>query len=517
MLDQNFNFADLFVLDLANNHQGSLQHGLAIVDAFGDVVEECDVRAGFKFQFRDIPNFIHVDERKNSKNKHVPRFLSTKLEWGDYEELKNAAKQRGFVTICTPFDEFSVNKICEMNFDVIKVASCSAKDWPLLEKISDSNLPVIASTGGLSINEVDNLVTFFEHRGVDFALMHCVSIYPTPDENCHLMNIGDFKRRYRGRTIGWSTHEAPNETSHVGLAAAVGAEMFERHVGLENKEIKLNAYSSTPAQARDWINAFRKSKKILGSEKRDSISEEEKNSLASLSRGVFAKTNLKAGTELTQANTYFAFPIREGQLPSGQFKKNVKLLQDVAKNSPIYLDALPVMQAEPSQILKASIHEVKALLSYADITLNKDFKTEYSHHYGVRNFPKTGVVLINIIDREYAKKILVQLPGQSHPAHYHKYKEESFIVIWGTLKIFLDGKKYVLEKGDIITVAPGVFHSFNTTSGCVFEEVSSRLYENDSVYRDSRINDLTTSQRKTIVDNWGRFQIDKQLLDIEKL
>ena len=76
------------------------------------------------------------------------------------------------------FDEESVDIIKEMNFDIIKVASCSAKDWPLIEKIADTNLPIIFSTGGLDINNIDDLVSFFTHK-FDFAIMHCVC-YPIP-------------------------------------------------------------------------------------------------------------------------------------------------------------------------------------------------------------------------------------------------------------------------------------------------------------------------------------------------
>ena len=82
--------------------------------------------------------------------------------------------------MCTPFDEASVDLIVDMGFDLIKVASCSADDWPLLEKIAGANLPTVFSTGGLLIEDIDNLVSFFTHRGSHFAMMHCVSIYPTP-------------------------------------------------------------------------------------------------------------------------------------------------------------------------------------------------------------------------------------------------------------------------------------------------------------------------------------------------
>ena len=71
---------------------------------------------------------------------------------------------------------------------------------------------MIVSTGGLTLDQVDDVVSFLEHRGSDFALMHCVSIYPTPDEACNLGNIASFRARYPGRVIGWSTHESPADT-----------------------------------------------------------------------------------------------------------------------------------------------------------------------------------------------------------------------------------------------------------------------------------------------------------------
>ena len=91
-------------------------------------------------------------------------------------------------------------------------------------------LPIIASTGGLLQEEMD-AGRFLDHRGCDYALMHCVSIYPTPAADCNLGNIGTFKQRYPNRVIGWSTHEDPMKSPRSCRRAA-GAEMFERHVGV---------------------------------------------------------------------------------------------------------------------------------------------------------------------------------------------------------------------------------------------------------------------------------------------
>ena len=68
----------------------------------------------------------------------------------------------------TPFDEDSVSWAEEAKTDILKVASCSANDWPLLTKVTRSNIPVVASTGGLKLKDIDNLVSFLRHKGTDF-------------------------------------------------------------------------------------------------------------------------------------------------------------------------------------------------------------------------------------------------------------------------------------------------------------------------------------------------------------
>ena len=511
VIPDKFDFRDLFVLDLANNHQGSVAHGTAIIEKCADAVKRHGVRAAIKFQFRQLPEFVHQAQREKSTNKHVPRFLSTLLPWDGFAELLKVIRRCGLLAMCTPFDETSVDRIVAMGFDIIKVASASAQDWPLLERIAGCGLPVIASTGGLRQDQVDDLVSFLEHRGCDFALMHCVSIYPTPDAACNLGNIAGFKERYRGRNIGWSTHENPADTVPVQLAAALGAEIFERHVGLGTDTIKLNAYSSTPEQVDAWLAAWRKAKTLIGATIRPAPLPEETLAIDELKRGVFARRPLDAGQVLTDDDIYFAFPYAPGHLSSAEWRSGTIAAAATPKDGAVTADG----QADPADAdvldLKRAIHEVKALLAYARVPLSHEFRTEYSHHYGVGNFRKVGAVLISIINREYCKKVLVQLPGQLHPWHYHKRKEETFLVVWGVLEVEVDGRRKTLLPGDSHVVMPGVWHRFWTDGGCVFEEISTTHFADDSVYRDPDINALTSAQRKTVVDHWGRFQLQDQL------
>ncbi|MDH5296034.1 MAG: N-acetylneuraminate synthase family protein, partial [Nitrospirota bacterium] len=264
MMDQDFNFHDLFILDLANNHQGSVEHGLRIIQSMAEVVKRHQVRAAIKFQFRQLDTFIHPGHHSNSELKYIQRFQSTRLDQAQFQTLLNEVWAQGLLAMCTPFDEESVNIAVDMGFNVLKVASCSAKDWPLLEEIAGAGPPVVCSTGGLTLEDIDNVVSFFQHRAVQFSLMHCVSVYPTPDPLMTLNQIQVLRNRYPNIPIGWSTHENPGDTVPVQIAVALGARLFERHIGLETESIKLNAYSSTSHQVDTWLEAYSRAKVLCG-------------------------------------------------------------------------------------------------------------------------------------------------------------------------------------------------------------------------------------------------------------
>ena len=166
------------------------------------------------------------------------------------------------------------------------------------------------------------------------------------------------------------------------------------------------------------------------------------------------------------------------------------------KNEPLFLEKIILPKKPDYHIIKKAIHDVKGMLSEAGIILNSEFNVEYSHHYGVEKFKEIGVTIINIINREYCKKILVQLPEQKHPSHHHKLKEETFLILSGTLDIVVDGNKKTLYPGDKCLVLPGVWHSCQ--KGCIFEEISTTHYNNDSVYKD-KINLMKRESRKTLI------------------
>jgi N-acetylneuraminate synthase len=496
---KNFDFKNLFIFELANNHQGDVKHGISIIQEMGKVAKKYNIKAAVKLQYRQLDTFIHPDYRNDTNAKHISRFLSTELNPDQFLELVKAIKKEGMYSMCTPFDEESVNLILEHDIDIIKVASCSADDWPLLTKIVQTNKPIIASTGGLNLFEIDNLVSFLTHRDSNFAVLHCVGIYPSPNETLNLNFIKKLKNRFPEITIGYSGHESPNNYDVVKIAMSVGAEIFERHVGLPTQSIKLNAYSMNPEETDKWIDSALTAIKILGNDK--AITKEESDSLLSLKRGVFAKRNIKKGETLKKEDVFFAMPCSENQLTSSEFGKlraNFVASKDYNANSSIFEKS----NLDKYHSIRNIIHEAKGMLCEAGIILNEKAEVELSHHYGIEKFHEFGILIVSLINREYCKKIIVVFPNQHHPEQYHIKKEETFHVLSGTLGVSLNGIKSTVKKGDILTIERGVKHAFWSENGAIIEEISTTHYRNDSFYTDSFISEQDPMSRKTIIDNF---------------
>lgn len=492
---------DLFVLEMANNHMGDVKHGVELIRAFGKVCRKYPFKFAFKLQYRDLDTFIHPACQGRDDIKYVKRFSETRLTRADFDQLLAAMRSEGFVTMVTPFDEPSVDVIESQGVDIIKIASCSFTDWPLLERITVAGKPIIASTAGASLDEMDRVVSFLQHRNSDFAILHCVGEYPTPDELMHLSQIDFLKARYPDVRIGFSTHEAPSNTDIIKLAVAKGATIFEKHVGLPTDKYAINAYSATPEQIDAWLQAAAYAKMLCGvGDARLPVNKNESASLRSLRRGVFAKRLIKAGEIIQPRDIYFAFPPAEGQVTANDWSKysQFKTTSDIAPDAAV--TSANTTQTDMRGRVWDIAQQVKALLAASKITVPGGVGLEISHHYGIENFDKTGLTLITVINRDYCKKLLVSLPGQVHPEQYHKQKEETFHVLYGDVILELDGVQQVCRPGDVITVMPEVRHAFRSETGAIIEEISSTHFKDDSYYTDPAINQ--NPNRKTYLTYW---------------
>ena len=339
MIDKDI-FEDLFVLEMANNHLGSVERGLKIIQEFGQVVRFNNIRASIKLQFRDVDNFIHKDFVDRTDLRYVKKTRDTRLKDEEYATLVKAIRQAGCIATATPFDERSVDLCVELGLPILKVASSDLNDWLLLEKIAKTKKPVVVSTGGSSLKDMDDVVTFFANRNIPLAINHCVSLYPAEDSELEMNQIDFLKNRYPNNTIGYSTHEYTDWTNSMMISYAKGARTWERHVDINSDGVKVSPYCSLPHQVDEWFRAFHKVKEMCGAPgtQKRMPPKKEIEYLDALVRGVYAREDLPEGHLLTDDDVYLAIPLQKGQLSCRELMKGEMLLKAVRKDNAIRID-----------------------------------------------------------------------------------------------------------------------------------------------------------------------------------
>lgn len=357
--EKNKIFEDLFVLELANNHWGNLERGIKIIEDFSKIIRFNNVRAAIKLQFRDVDSFIHKDFRTRDDIRYIKKTMATKMDNKNYQVLVDAIRSNNCITMSTPFDEVSVDTCVKLGVEIIKIASSDINDWILIEKIASTRKPVIVSTGGSSLKDIDDIVTFFEHRDIPLAINHCVSVYPTPKNELELNQIDFLKKRYPGHIIGFSSHEeSDNIEMAIMMAYAKGARTFEHHIDITADGIAVSPYCFLPEDLDRWIKSFKFAQMICGHSADSKILPKRKETtyLDALVRGVYARWNLPKGHKLTEDDVYLAIPLQKGQISCREFMKGEVLLNDIKKDMPIRIDDIDSPYAK-NKDLKQMIYE----------------------------------------------------------------------------------------------------------------------------------------------------------------
>ena len=491
----------LYIFEMANNHQGSVKHAKKIIDEFSSLAKEKKITAAIKFQFRQLDTFIHKDY-KESDLKFVKRFNSTKLSEEQFREIIEYGRHSGLKVIATPFDNESLDWINEFDLDMVKIASCSSDDWPLLKEVAKINKKIIISTGGVGLDHLEKIYNLFKKNKRDFAFMHCVGEYPTSHKVADLQRITRIQQRFPDVQVGFSTHESPQDKSLAPLAAAMGCTILEKHIGTETKTISLNGYSLNRDQMSEVIDDVTYFFEALSG-----TSANQNETLKGLKRGVYLKRDLNKGDTIGIDDVYYAMPLQKTQADASMVddewgwvkrKDNIigsLLKKDIKAHSPLLLPDIKLDLFESREI-KSIKQNTLSLLKRANVHVTEKDKTEISCHYGLDSFNHTGAVIIDKINRKFCKKIIVLSEKQRHPTHHHIRKEEAFELLYGDCMLVLAGKEIKLQLGEPVLIPPKTDHSFRSEEGCVIEEVSTTHYREDSVYQDPRISKLETKDRK---------------------
>ena len=221
------------IAEIGINHNGSLDIAKKLIDIAH--VAGCDA---VKFQKRN-PD-ICVPEHQKNIIRETPWGEMTYLEYkykvefgkNEYDEIDEYCNQKGITWSASPWDLDSLEFLNQYDIPFIKIPSALLTNIELLVASAKTDKKVILSTGMSTIEEIDKAVVTMKTANKDciYALLHCNSSYPAPNEDLNLRCIKTLKERYNCE-IGYSGHEFGLTTSISSVC--LGATIIERHITLD--------------------------------------------------------------------------------------------------------------------------------------------------------------------------------------------------------------------------------------------------------------------------------------------
>jgi N,N'-diacetyllegionaminate synthase len=244
-----------------------------------------------------VSNSLIADDPDNPGNE-IPFyefFQRYELSQSDYEILFTHAKKINIPLFSTPFDEGSLEMLVELGAPAIKIASPDLTYLPFLEKVANTGLPVVLSTGMGNEEEISKALEKLQPN-CPVILLHCVSNYPSQYEEMNLHCMETLRSKFNV-PIGLSDHTIDNLSAVV--AASLGAVFIEKHFTVDRKLPGVDqSISIEPQELRKLKAELVNVNQVLGDDKKQ-IQPSEISVKQSARRSLVARINISAGTPLT--------------------------------------------------------------------------------------------------------------------------------------------------------------------------------------------------------------------------
>jgi N-acetylneuraminate synthase/sialic acid synthase len=253
------------IAEIGHNHQGS-------VDKARELFREAKLAGAdaVKLQKRDNRG-LYTRAAYNKPYDNENSFGSTYgehrefLEFGrkEYAELQRYARELGIDFFATAFDIASADFLAELDVPAFKIASGDVKSTPLLEHVARFGKPVIISTGGALIDDVQRAYETLMAINPQVGILQCTAGYPASFEELDLRVIQQYRERFSGAVTGYSGHD--NGIAMPVAAYVLGARIVEKHFTL-NRAMKGtdHAFSLEPVGLRKLVRDLQRTHKALG-------------------------------------------------------------------------------------------------------------------------------------------------------------------------------------------------------------------------------------------------------------
>ena len=283
------------VAEIGFNHNGDVELAKRMIESAAESGADA-VKLQTFVASEMISNTLMGDDPDHPGNE-IPFyefFQRYELSREDYKTLMTHAQALNIPLFSTPFDGASLDMLVELGVPTLKIASPDLTYTPFLERVAETGLPVVLSTGMASEEEIAQALQALR-KAKSVILLHCVSNYPSQYEEMNLACMASLRQRFE-LPVGLSDHTLDNMSAVV--AASLGAVMIEKHFTLDRKMPGVDqSISMQPADLRELKSDILNVTKILGDNKKI-IQKSEISVKQSARRSLVARVDIPLGTPL---------------------------------------------------------------------------------------------------------------------------------------------------------------------------------------------------------------------------
>ena len=283
------------VAEIGFNHNGDVELAKRMIESA--TINGADAVKLQTFVAREMISNTLLADDPDHPGDEIPFyefFQRYELSREDYKVLIAYARTLHIPLFSTPFDDASLDMLVELEMPALKIASPDLIYTPFLEKVAETGLPVVLSTGMGSVDEIGEALHALR-KANSVILLHCVSNYPSRYEEMNLGCLDGLRSRFE-LPVGLSDHTLDNLSAVV--AASLGAVLIEKHFTLDRNLPGVDqSISMQPEDLRQLKSELLNVTKILGEGKKE-IQESEIPVRLSARRSLVARVDIPAGTPL---------------------------------------------------------------------------------------------------------------------------------------------------------------------------------------------------------------------------
>ena len=253
------------IAEIGHNHQGKLETAKEMFK----VAKECGADA-VKLQKRNNRELFTAagyNRAYDNSNSYGATYGEHRefLEFGEreFKELKAYAAEIGITMFATAFDFSSADFLENLDMPAYKMASGDLKNIPLLTHVAKFQKPMIISTGGGTMEDVNRAYDAIMPINQQLCILQCTAGYPADFDELNLSVISTFRERFANTTIGLSSHD--NGIAMALAAYMLGARLVEKHFTL-NHTLKGtdHAFSLEPTGFRKMVRDLERVQVAIG-------------------------------------------------------------------------------------------------------------------------------------------------------------------------------------------------------------------------------------------------------------